>query len=69
MSFPMDVTVKGTALNTFGFTAENTIAGVGLNSWGFLWPCSAIWAPSDSAITTTWVNCIGSSGNIEICSD
>ena len=69
MALPLDVTVKGQALNSFGFTAENTIAGLGLNTWGYLWPCQAIWSPGDYSITTTWVDCIGNSGNIEICTD
>lgn len=52
---PADVIVVGQALETYGLTAFNTIAGLGLVTYGFLWPCDAIWQPSDAAITTTWV--------------
>lgn len=52
-----DVIIVGNALNDFGFCAKNTIAGLGLNTFGFLWPCDAIWSPTDSPITTTWNSC------------
>lgn len=69
MSYPLDVTVKGMALNDFGFVAEGAIAGVGLNTFGYVWPCDAIWTPADASITTAWVSCGSNSGNIEICVD
>lgn len=65
-----DVTIVGQALESFGFTANDTIAGIGLNSFGFLWPCDAIWSPCDPTITTTWTSCIASgSTNVEVCID
>lgn len=69
MSQPLDVTIKGMALEDFGFIAEGAISGVGLNTFGFLWPCNEIWAPCDAPITTTWVSCGADSGNIETCTD
>lgn len=66
---PIDVTIQGMALNDTGLSAQNTIAGLGLNTFGFLWPCDAIWAPSDLSITTSWVNCGGSSHSVEVCTD
>lgn len=65
---PVDVTIQGQALNSFGLTAHNTISGVGLNTFGFLWPCSDIWSTSEAAITTTWVSSIDAS-TVEVCSD
>lgn len=62
-----DVTIKGQALNSFGFTAENTIAGLGLNTFGFLWPCDGIWTPNDAVVTTVWVDCPDPNDNIESC--
>lgn len=65
---PADVVVAGTALNTIGFEAFNTIAGLGLNSRGFLWPCDGIWEPSDSPITTTWTSS-QTAATTEVCAD
>ncbi len=69
MANPIDVTIKGMALNSFGLTANSTIAGVGLNTFGFLWPCDAIWYPADENVTTTWVECSVGMTNIELCLD
>lgn len=52
---PADVIVVGQALETQGQDAFLTQSGLGLCTRGFLWPCSAIWQPSDSVITTIWV--------------
>ncbi len=65
---PADVVVVGRALNDFGFSAFNTIEGLGLNTRGFLWPCTGIWQPSDSPITTVWVSSVVA-GNTEVCQD
>lgn len=66
---PADVIIVGTALNSRGYFALNTIAGLGLNSLGFLWPCDGIWQPSDSPITTTWVSASIPVTNSEVCVD
>lgn len=50
----LDVKIAGTALNSFGFVAYNTIEGLGLNTFGFVWPCNGIWAPTENSISTTW---------------
>lgn len=55
MANPVDVVIKGMALNSFGLTAENTIAGLGLNTFGNLWPCDGIWAPACPNVSTAWV--------------
>lgn len=68
MAAPLDVTIQGMALDTFGLTANQTIAGLGLNTFGFLWPCDGIWQPSDSPIMTTWVSC-DSAATVEVCND
>lgn len=65
---PVDTLVVGTALDTQGFTAFNTVEGLGLNTFGFLWPCEGIWGPSDGSITTIWVSSINPA-NIEVCTD
>lgn len=62
-----NVRVVGQALNSFGFTAFNTVEGLGLNTFGFLWPCDGIWAPNDEAITTTWTNCAPYNPTVESC--
>lgn len=67
--YPLDVVVVGTALNTFGYTANNTIAGVGLNTFGFLWPCDGIWSTSEDPITTLWVPASVPSSITEVCVD
>lgn len=67
MAQPLDVVIKGMALNDFGFVAENTISGVGLNTFGFLWECAAIWSPSDDPVTTTWVDCGAAAASVEVC--
>lgn len=54
MANPVDAVIKGTALETFGLTAENTIAGLGLNTFGFLWPCDGIWGPAFDGVSTPW---------------
>lgn len=64
---PFDVRIVGTCLNTFGFTAFNTIEGLGLNSF-WLWPCDGIWSPTDEAVTTTWSECpLGFIPTVEDC--
>jgi len=57
MAYPIDVIIVGTALNTEGFTAFNTVEGLGLNTFGFLWPCDGIWGPGEDPITTVWGMC------------
>lgn len=69
MAFPIDVVIKGQALNSFGFTANNTIEGLGLNTFGFLWPCAGIWSPGFVQPITTWVGCANPNDNIESCID
>lgn len=69
MANPIDVTIKGQALNSFGLTANDTIAGLGLNTFGFLWPCDAIWTDCEAAITTTWENCDVANETVETCVD
>ena len=69
MAQPVDVTIQGMALNSFGLTANNTIAGLGLNTFGFLWPCDGIWGPGDDPLTTTWANCSPASPTVEVCTD
>lgn len=66
---PVDVIVVGTALNDFGFQANDAIEGLGLNTFGFLWPCNGIWAPQNRAISTTWVAIQTSKVTSETCSD
>lgn len=51
---PLDVVIRGQALNSLGLTAEKTIAGLGLNTFGFLWPCDGIWGPAVDPVTTLW---------------
>ena len=67
MSYPIDATIKGMALDSFGFTAENTIAGLGLNTFGFLWPCNAIWSPCCGPVTTVWTNAQTGDVTVETC--
>ncbi len=62
MAAPLDVKIVGTALNSLGFTGENTIDGVGLNTFGFLWPCASIWTSSEAAVTTVWVEATNTTG-------
>lgn len=69
MALPFDVTIVGTALESQGFVANNTIAGIGLNTFGFLWPCDGIWSPGQDTVSTTWISCGASMGNIEVCFD
>lgn len=64
---PVDATIVGNALNSFGFTAFNTVEGLGLNTFGFLWPCDGIWNVSDPVVSTTWVECESDSSTIETC--
>lgn len=56
------VKLVGNALNSFGFTGENTISGLGLNTFGFLWPSADIWTPCCVAVQTSWTVC-------EICDE
>ncbi len=65
MANPIDVKIVGNALNSFGFTGEETISGLGLITFGFLWPIQDIWTPTESAITTTWVDCDNCTGGCE----
>lgn len=55
MANPIEVKIVGNALNSQGFTGENTIAGLGLNTFGFLWPSDAIWTSTCSGAVTVWV--------------
>ena len=52
-----NVTVRGSALETEGFTANNTIDGLGLMTFGLIWSCNALWSPQYDNVTTTWANC------------
>ena len=58
MANPVNARVYGQALNSFGFTANDTISGVGLNTFGFLWHVGGIWgpAPIQDPVVTLWVN-------------
>lgn len=71
MAYPLDVTIQGLALETLGFTANNTIAGLGLNTFGFLWPCDGIWTPTDFPIVTVWSECSLPPGTntVEYCNE
>lgn len=70
MAAPFDVTIKGNNLESFGFVGGPVWnpTGLGLNTFGFLYPCDAIWQPSDFPIVTTWAACsaVGST-SIEAC--
>jgi hypothetical protein len=66
---PLDNVILGNALNSFGFTGNQTISGIGLITFGFLWPCSAIWMPTDSALVTTWVPASVPVITTEVCVD
>lgn len=58
MSYGVNAIVVGTALESFGFTAFDTIDGLGLNTFGLLWSCSGIWTNNDDpALTTVWTSC------------
>lgn len=59
MAVAFDVKIVGDALNSHGFTGENTISGIGLITFGFLWPVTDIWGPCEDEVTTTWVACTG----------
>lgn len=69
MAYPLDVIIKGTALNTQGFTADGAIAGLGLNTFGFLWPCDGIWSPAEDEMNTAWIDCVNPADTIENCID
>lgn len=70
MSVPVDVLIRGQALEDFGFTVELSLSGTGLNTFGFLWDCSAIWYPGDNpALTTAWTECTQPPGMYEICAE
>jgi hypothetical protein len=66
---PVDVVVVGTALNTQGLVAYNTIEGLGLNTLGFLWPCAGIWDTAEASVSTTWVTVPGYESTTEVCVD
>jgi hypothetical protein len=69
MANPLDVTVKGQALNSQGLTANDTISGVGLNTFGFLWPCADLWTNYYENVSTTWTSCTPDVDNVETCVD
>ena len=56
-----DVTVKGMALETKGFTEWNTFDGLGLVTQGLIWGCDNIWfgpwTSTGESISTSWVSC------------
>lgn len=57
MALPLfDTVVVGEALNTFGFTAYNTISGLGLITFGFQWECGNFWSPNDPVVSTMWTS-------------
>lgn len=58
---PFDVTVKGAALETFGFTEGNQIDGFGLLTYGLIWGCPNIWSYYLSGVTVsnTWTLALG----------
>lgn len=67
---PTDVVVMGVALETDGFTANDTIAGLGLMTFGFLWPCDGVWQSSDDlSLVTPWVPASIPSSTTEVCQD
>lgn len=56
---PFDVTIKGVALSTYGFTGWDTYDGLGLVSDGLIWSCQNIWwgpyyTTGLTTVTTTW---------------
>jgi hypothetical protein len=53
----IEVQIVGNALNSFGFTAFDTVEGLGLNTFGFVWPIAGIWNTCDEPITTVWSDC------------
>lgn len=57
MANPIQVKIVGDALNSLGFSGEQTISGVGLNTMGFLWAIQDIWTPADPVVSTTWSEC------------
>lgn len=59
MAAPVNVIIRGMALNSEGFTAEDSISGLGLNTFGFLWDASSIWTEVLVGVTTAWVACTG----------
>lgn len=69
MAQPLDVIVVGNALNSFGFTAFDTISGIGLNTFGLLWGCNDIWASAEPAVTTVWADCAVAVDTLETCLD
>ena len=64
---PVDATVRGMALETFGLTSDNTISGLGLVTFGFLWGCPDIWGPADDPVSTTWTNVVDGTQTVETC--
>ena len=68
MAVPVDVSIKGQALNSRGLTAENAISGIGLLTFGFLWPCADIWTNSEESITTVWTD-YPQASTVEDCID
>lgn len=55
-----DVTVKGAALETKGFTEGNQIDGLGLMTFGLIWGCDNIWTQySTSMIVNGWSLYVG----------
>lgn len=62
MAAQFDVKIVGNALNSQGFTGENTIDGVGLNTFGFIWPCASIWTSCEEPITTVWIEATNTEG-------
>lgn len=59
---PFDVTVKGFALETKGFTEGNQIDGLGLLTYGLIWGCDNIWTQyvsSNTLIATSWTLAYG----------
>lgn len=65
MANVINVRIEGQALETFGFTANQTISGVGLNTFGFLWAAEDIWTDCDGSITTTWTDCTDCTGGCD----
>lgn len=63
-----DVTINGRGLNDYGLYG-GSVDGLGLLTYGFVWPCSAIWDTCCDPITTAWVDCSTSGGDVEVCDD
>ncbi len=69
MSFPIDVRVTGTALETNGFLSyQFALSPLAVITKGFISDCADIWSSSDVPITTVWTCSITPNPpDIEVC--